>query len=385
MKFTFKPSPVYRNAQSTSSIMRDLSLCLVVVLLASSIYYGINYGFDVALRVILMAVFAVIAALVSEALYFKATKVEDIKEALLHSYGWVTALILVLITKVDVSYYAVIICTVIAVVVGKLLFGGFGQNIFNPAAFGEALIMNSFVSSTNSGVTEKVFDAISGATPMTGAASSYGWLIPSANFADFIGQYGGFGNMLIGNYPSVIGGSCALVIILCGAFLIWRKDIDWHVSAYYLAAIFVISLIVGLIKGAGFSYALFNVLGGGVLFGAIFMITDPVTTPLTIPGRIIFAIATAALTLILRWKANLPDGVLFSILLMNMLTPAIDKFINGNQIKEAGKIRNKVIIVSAVVALVAILVGATLKTKETASIYNNVEVAAEVTSYEGVK
>ena len=80
-----------------------------------------------------------------------------------------------------------------------------------------------------------------------------------------------------------------------------------------------------------------NVLGGGVLFGAVFMITDPVTTPLTIPGRIIFAVATAALTLILRWKANLPDGVLFSILLMNMLTPAIDRFINGNQIKEKGK------------------------------------------------
>ena len=381
MKFTFKPSPVYRNAQSTSNIMRDLSLCLVVVLCASSIYYGVTYGMDVALRVILMAVFAVIAAVVSEALYFKVTKVEDIKSAILHSYGWVTALILVLITKVDVSYYAVIVCTVIAVIVGKLLFGGFGQNIFNPAAFGEALIMNSFVSSTNADVTSKVFDAISGGTPMAGAASGYGWLIPSANFSEFLSQYGGFGNMLLGNYPSVIGGSCAIVILLCGAFLIWRKDIDWHVSVTYLVSIFVISLIVGLIKGAGFSYALFNVLGGGVLFGAVFMITDPVTTPLTIPGRIIFAVATAALTLILRWKANLPDGVLFSILLMNMLTPAIDRFINGNQIKEAGKIRNKVLIVSLVVTLIAILVGATLKSEaEETAMVKNMEVAAEVTS-----
>ena len=381
MKFTFKPSPVYRNTQSTSNIMRDLSLCLVVVLCASSIYYGVTYGMDVALRVILMAVFAVIAAVVSEALYFKVTKVEDIKSAILHSYGWVTALILVLITTIDVSYYAVIVCTVIAVIVGKLLFGGFGQNIFNPAAFGEALIMNSFVSSTNADVTSKVFDAISGGTPMASAASGYGWLIPSANFSEFLSQYGGFGNMLLGNYPSVIGGSCAIVILLCGAFLIWRKDIDWHVSVTYLVSIFVISLIVGLIKGAGFSYALFNVLGGGVLFGAVFMITDPVTTPLTIPGRIMFAVATAALTLILRWKANLPDGVLFSILLMNMLTPAIDRFINGNQIKEKGKIRNKVLIVSLVVTLIAILVGATLKseTEETAMV-KNMEVAAEVTS-----
>lgn len=379
MKFTFKPSPVYRNTQSTSGIMRDLSICLLVVLCASAIYYGVSYGASVAIRVILMALFAVIAALVSEAIYFKVTKVENIKEALLHSYGWVTAIILVLITKIDVSYYAVIISTIVAVVVGKLIFGGFGQNIFNPAAFGEALIMNSFVSSTNSEVTSKVFDVISGATPMT-SASGYGWVIPSANFGEFLSQYGGFGNMLLGNYPSVIGGSCAIVIILCGAFLIWRKDIDWHVSVFYLCSIFVISLIVGLIKGAGFSYALFNVLGGGVLFGAVFMITDPVTTPVTIPGRIIFAIATAALTLILRWKANLPDGVLFSILLMNMLTPAIDKLIDGNQIKDASKIRNKVLIVSAIVCLIAILVGASIDAKEPTTSYtsSNEIVAAEV-------
>ncbi len=381
MKYTFKPSPVYRNSQSTTGIMRDLAIALIVVLLASAIYYGINYGMDIALRIILMAVFAVLAALISEALYFKITKVEDIKTATLHSYGWITALILVLITKVDVSYYAVIVSTIIAVIVGKLFFGGFGQNIFNPAALGEAIIMNSFVTSANSDVTAKVFDAISGATPMT-SASGYGWLIPSANFADFISQYGGLGNMLLGNYPSVIGGSCAIVIILCGAFLIWRKDIDWHVSITYLVSIFVISLIVGLMKGAGFSYALFNVLGGGVLFGAFFMITDPVTTPLTIPGRIIFAVATATLTLILRWKANLPDGVLFSILLMNMLTPAIDKLINGNQIKEADKIRNKVLIVSIIVILVAILVGSTIQSKNTGTAYINEERVALIATNE---
>ena len=194
-------------------------------------------------------------------------------------------------------------------------------------------------------------------------ANSYGWVIDNTAFGDFINQFGGFTNMLLGNYPSVIGGSAAIVILLCGIFMLVRKDIDWHLSVTYLICVFVLSLIVGFFHGSGFQYALFNMLGGGALFGCVFMMTDPVTTPITIPGRIIFAVGCAALTLILRWKANLPDGVLFSILLMNMLTPAIDKLVDGNQIKNAGLIRNKVLITSAVISAVAILIGATVEAK----------------------
>ena len=163
--------------------------------------------------------------------------------------------------------------------------------------------------------------------------------------------------MAMGGYPSVIGGSCAIVILLCGAFLLWRKDINYHLSCTYLAVLFIISLIVGLYHGAGVQYALFHVLGGGVLFGTVFMMTDPVTTPITIPGRVIFAVGCAALTMILRWRSNLPDGVLFSILLMNMLTPAIDRLSDGNQIKNRVQIRNKVLGVSAVIILITLLVG----------------------------
>ena len=360
MKYTFKPSPNYRTTQTTSGIMADLTGCLCAILVFSAVYYGVAFGAVYGIRVIGMAAVSVLTALASEAVYFKVTGSKDIKTDILHSYGWVTALILTLITRLDVSYYAVIVATAICIIFGKLVFGGFGQNIFNPAAMGEAIIMNYFAASKAAQVTADVF---TGATPVT-ELSSYGWIMEQSVLGNFVNSVGGYGNLLLGGYPSVIGGSCALLIVLCGAFMLWRRDIDWHLSVFYLLFVFCLSLIVGLIHGAGISYAFVNLLTGGVLFCAVFMMTDPVTTPITIPGRMIFAAGAAALTLMIRWKANLPDGALFSLLLMNMVTPAIDKMVKGNQIKEAKKIRMQVIVISACCLLTALAVGAFLKPKE---------------------
>jgi len=355
MKFSYRPSPNFRSKRHTSRIMMDLTVCLLAVLLCSAVYYGMVYGAEIGIRAILMAAASVASAVATEAVYFKIRK-KDVKKEISHSYAWVTALILTLITRIDVSYYALIVATIICIVIGKMVFGGFGQNIFNPAAFGEAIIMNNFAASKSAAVTAKVYDVLSGGTPMA-AMNSYGWIIQKDAFGGFIEQFGGFGNMAMGGYPSVIGGSCAIVILLCGAFLLWRKDINYHLSCTYLAVLFIVSLIVGLYHGAGVQYALFHVLGGGVLFGTVFMMTDPVTTPISIPGRVIFAVGCAALTMILRWRSNLPDGVLFSILLMNMLTPAIDRLSDGNQIKNRKSIRNRVLAVSGVIILITLLVG----------------------------
>lgn len=358
MKFSFNPSPNYRKKQSTTDIMRDLTIALVAVLTFAAIWYGVSYG--LAGRVILMTVFAVGAAMLTETAYFAITKSEHILHDVLHSYGWVTALIMVLITRIDVSYYAMVVSVVVAIVFVKLVFGGFGQNIFNPAAFGAALIMNTFASSTAPEVTSTV---LSGATPMA-TMGSVGWTANASVLDNVINSVGGLGNMFMGNYASVIGGSCALVIIAAAAYLIYKQVIDWRLTVPYVATIFVVSLIVGLVHGSGINFALFNVLGGGVLFGAVFMITDPVTTPVTNAGKVIFAICCGALTLLIRWKAALPDGVLFSILLMNMLTPAIDKVCDGSQVKDGGKIKKKVCIISAISVAVALFTGITLKPVE---------------------
>ena len=184
------------------------------------------------------------------------------------------------------------------------------------------------------------------------------------NLGAYIQEFGGFGNMLIGNYASVIGGSCALLIILCYAFLTWRKDLNWRTPLVYVGTIAIISLIAGLATGQGIEFMCINLLAGGVMFCGVFMLTDPVTSPVTISGRYIFAVGAAVLTLLIRWKSNLPDGALYSILLMNMLTPAIDLACDGSLIKDIKKIQMRTVIICALTALVGIAVGVTLKPAE---------------------
>ena len=354
MKFTFKPSPNYRVAQSTTDIMKYLTVALGAVLLTSIIWYGVSYG--LAMRVIMLTVCAVASALLTETAYFAFTKSKDILHDVTHSYGWVTAIIMVLMTRVDVSYYAMVICVAVAILFGKLLFGGFGQNIFNPAAFGEALIMNAFTSTGSEAVTAQV---LSGATPMTSMATT-GWGCNGPQILAEIKTYGGLFGMLMGNYPSVIGGSCALILIVAFIYLVYHRVIDVRLSVSYIVTLFVVALITGLTHGSGIEFALFNVLAGGGLFAAVFMVTDPVTTPVSIPGRYIFGICAACLTLILRWKASVPDGALLAILLMNMLVPAIDRACDGSQIKDAKKIRNVTCGVSAVVFIITAVIAVTL-------------------------
>ena len=357
MKLTFKPSPNYRSPQSTTGIMRDLTVCLLAITIFSVAYYSATLGANAGLRVIILMVTSVLSALVTEAIYFKASK-QDIKEGILSSYGWVTAMILTLISSINVSPYALAICTVIAIVFGKLVFGGFGQNIFNPAAFGEAVLMNSFAGSN--------IDLMSSTTP-TVAMNKFSWLGTSSAVSGVISQYSGLGKMFLGLYPSTIGSTCAVLLIICLVFLVVRDDIDWQTSVFYIGTVFVVTLIIGLVHGLGISYALVNVLAGGVLFGGVFMVTDPVTTPVTLPGKIVYGVGAGCFTVLFRLRSNMSDGVLYSILLMNMLTPAIDKLFDGNQIKDAAKIRNKTAIISAICLVIIVAVGSLTKVSEATS------------------
>ena len=363
MKLIYKPSPNYRSPQSTSGIMKDLTYCLIAVTIFSSLYYTMAFGSNLGLRVVLMMITSVASALATEAIWCKVTKQEVIK-GVLTSYGWVTAMILTLMSSIKVSYYALAVSTVIALVFGKLVFGGFGQNIFNPAAFGEAILMNTFAGSNRT-------DILTSATPAA-AMKSYGWMTTGDTFSTMMTSKGcgSLGQMFVGWYPSAIGSTSALLILLCLAYLVYRKDIDWQASVFYIGTVFVLSLVIGLLHGQGIWYPIFQVLAGGVLFGGVFMLTDPVTSPVTILGRIVFAVGAACFTLIFRLRSNMPDGVLYSILLMNMLTPAIDKMLEGSQIKDIAKLKKRAIIAIACMALVTIGVGAIAKTQSAASTGN---------------
>ena len=355
MKYSYNASPNYRAKRSTDNIMFDITLGLLVVLIYACIWYGLNSGWNYSVRIVCMALVTTITAILTEAIYFKVMK-KEVGHTLKHSYVWVTALIITLITKINVSFYALIIATVIAVLFGKLIFGGFGQNIFNPAAFAEAIIMNSFAASVAP-------DFTTGSTPMATFAA-HGWVVSGDKMNSLLDSFHHFGGLILGNYFSTIGGSFALVILIVGAYLIYKKAIDWRLSCTYLLSVLIMSLAVGIIHGNMLAFTLLNLFGGGVIFGAIFMLTDPVTSPVSTAGKYIFAIGSAMLTLLIRWKANLPDGVLFSILLMNMLTVAIDNLVDGSQVKDAKMIWRKTAIIVCVSLVIPISVGAFLKPKE---------------------
>lgn len=356
MKFTFKPSPNYRQEQSTQKIMLELTLGLLVVFGFSVVYYAMANGTNYAVRAVLMMAVSLVSAIATEALWCVALK-KDIKEHMTSSFPWVTAIILTMMCRIDTSMYALAVSTVIAIFFGKLVYGGFGQNLFNPAAVGRSIIFASFSGSVAA-------DLISYATPTT-AIAGHNWLlaIPSSvssacttafNCSSTMVAAPSLMELILGTYTGAIGETSLLLIVLVGAYLAYRGVIDWRVPVTYMGTLFVLSTVYGMMFAQPLTYGLYHLALGGAAFGAVFMMTDPVTNPTSAAGRIVFAMGCAIFTLLIRVKANLPEGVLYSILLMNLMTPAIEKLMDGNQIK--GKKKNMMIIaVVAVVGLCATL------------------------------
>lgn len=338
MKFNFHVSPNIKGKQSTQGIMRDLTIGLLVVFACTCIYYGTAYGMRYMLQAILLLACSLITTFVCEAIFAKSTK-QPLKPFLAHSFGWVTSIILTLMCPITITPYALIVATVFAIVVGRLLFGGFGQNIFNPAAVGRAVVFAAFAGAAT--------DLVTAATPTATIANTYHWLPATPEVLDkFLETFGGFDSLFMGTYAGAMGETFTIVILLVGIVLAVRHVIDWRVPVVYLGAIAIMTAIIALMCGlesyhgvpALIWYPALHLATGGVVFGAVFMLTDPVTNPTSASGRVIFALGAAILTVLLRMKANLPEGCLYSILLMNMFTPMIETAFDGNQLKIMKKV-----------------------------------------------
>ena len=222
MKFTFHVSPSIKNNLSTQRIMKELSLSLLVVFVAAVIYYASAWGASAALHCVLLLACSLITTFVCESIFAKIMK-KDIKTFLKSSFGWVTAIILTLMVPVNMSCYAVIIATIFAIVLAKLLFGGFGQNIFNPAAVGRAVILQAFTGVSVGLITQ--------ATPTTVIASAYHWLPANATVLDsFLSQYGGFAGLALGTYPGSIGETFSILILIIGVVLAVRPVSYTHLT-----------------------------------------------------------------------------------------------------------------------------------------------------------
>lgn len=332
MEFGFDSGPHIKDKDNTSKIMSRLFMALFPIIIFSiyknGIYPFINgdANFYYAIRPILMFVMAALSSFATEYLYFKyiANRKNKAMKFVKESYALLPAIFLVLTIPVNTPLWLVVLGSFVATFIGKLLFGGFGFNIFNPALVGNLFIMTSYgalIGSKGGYLNAFEVDTIASATPLTNLST----LSYTGDFSKIVTPFGSFLDFFTGFIPGSMGETCKILIILAFIFLVATKVIKWIIPTIYVITVFLMTLIIGSINDIGIWYSLFHILSGGLLFGAVFMATDPVTSPVTKVGQALFALGLGLLTVLFRFLTPYPEGVLTSILTMNMLVIILDR------------------------------------------------------------
>ena len=300
-KLITSASPHIHSGASTRRIMLDVIIALLPAAIASAVIFGMRAN------VILLT--CIVSAVLAEALFNLITRraqtVGDLSAV-------VTGLLLGLNLSTNVPVWQCVIGSVFAVVVVKALFGGLGRNFANPAITARVFMLIAF-SSVAGGAMPAVVELEASATPLEQLANGASQL-PSLL------------DMFIGTNGGAIGETCTAALLLGFIYLLVRKVIRWHIPVVFIGTVFVCSLIAS----GDVEYALYQILGGGLFLGAIFMATDYVTCPITTKGKVVFALGCGLITFIIRYFCAYPEGVSFSILIMNLLVPYIERF-TGNK------------------------------------------------------
>lgn len=347
MQLRMTSGPFQRTKRSTTKIMLELFAVLCVVWIYAIVFHFVNVGPKNGISIILIGLVSILVSCLCDAVVglIKKVKLKDLFKHVLNSYSYVTGIIFALCLPANTSLYVVVIGAIFGTVLGKLVFGGFGHNIVNPAGIGRMMV----------GVTMSlgktiVNDGFSGGT-ITGNINWETGLIP--------GKFTLL-DLFLGQHIGAIGETCAALLIACGIYLCIRKIINYRVVIAYVGTTFIISLALGLVFKVDYvlTYALTHLFAGGLLFGGVFMITDPVTGPTSPLGKVIYAIGAAMLTMLIRVFGKLPEGVVFSIILMNFVAPLIDSAIGGKTTTK--KWKPWVISIAAIVIAVLVNVGFTL-------------------------
>lgn len=315
-------SPYIRKDVSTKRMMIDVLIALMPVV-AFSIY---RFGWDAVLRILV----SLIVMVGLEALIFglihkpaKADKWFDRVKSRFQEYTInnitapaVSAIIFAMLVPSKLPIYAVIIGAAFGIVVAKMLFGGLGSNIFNVAAAGRifiALAITSMFDGTYVGV-----DLVAGATALTSFRSGLG-------FPGILNSYT-LGELFFGNIPGAMGEISAAAILIGAIYLLIRKSADYRVMLSTALSFTILMLLAGikLYPDMAIEFALFQLFSGGLMFGMVFMVTDPVTSPVTRPGRWLYGLFVGVIIVLIRLFGAYPEGVAFAILIANMFVPLID-------------------------------------------------------------
>jgi len=296
MMYNVSPAPHISCKKSVDKIMYIVILAVLFPTAGAVYFFGVYVIF-----IILVAIFS---ALITEYLIKKLRK----KEFHMDGSAILTGLLLALVLPPTIPLWAVVIGSSFSIAIAKEAFGGLGQNIFNTALAGRAFLSVSFAGLMSQWILplSSAGDAVTSATPLS---ESFVFLGPKTEL---------YQALFFGNVGGSLGETSALLILIGGSILLVLKIINWRIPLFYIGTVFILTFILG-------KDPLFHILAGGLMFGAFFMATDYVTIPLTNKGKILFAIGAGVLVVSFRPYGSMPEGVCFSILIMNSFTPLMDR------------------------------------------------------------
>ena len=314
LKLIATSNPHIRGSETTRSIMLDVIIAMLPALVWAVIWFGV--------KALTLTAVSVIGCMFWEWLYRKLMKkpqsIGDLSCV-------VTGMLLAFVCPVQMPYWMILIGDFFAIIVVKQLFGGIGKNFLNPALAGRAVLLASYAGTMTSWVDPaagkapiigSVADVVTTATPLA--------VMKTGDFAALTGTYN-VGNMFIGQIPGSLGEVSALALLIGGAYLIWRKVINWQTPVSYIATVAVLTFLFPK-QGSGLEWMLYSVFGGGLFLGAFFMATDYATSPVTKKGQLIFGIGCGLFTVLIRYFGSYNEGVCYSIMVMNLLVALIDKY-----------------------------------------------------------
>ena len=303
--------PQVRTNMDTRRIMLNVMLALLPSLLAATY----EFGFKPVLMVIVSMCSAVFYEWAYRRLLKKSSTIFDFSACL-------TGMLVAMTLPTSAPWWLPLIGNFFAIVIVKQLYGGLGKNFVNPALASRAFLIASYAGIMTNWVSPRAMglDAVSMATPIS-------YLYAGEPMPD----YYSYRNLFLGIMPGCFGEACKLALILGGLYLIIRKIISWRIPVSFIGTVAILTFAFGHEGYDNFSWMMYNVLSGGLILAAFFMATDYATSPVTMPGQLLYGFGCGAITVLIRYFGSYPEGVTYSILIMNICTWAIDKAFRRRQ------------------------------------------------------
>ncbi|MCK5135720.1 MAG: RnfABCDGE type electron transport complex subunit D [Bacteroidales bacterium] len=316
-KFIVSPSPHTYTGESVPRLMYGVIISLLPALGVSVFYFGIG--------MVIVTTVSILSCILFEYLIQKF--VMKTRPTHMDGSAILTGLLLAFCLPANIPFWMVMIGGLAAVGIGKMTFGGLGNNIFNPALVGRVFLFISFPVAMTSwpepGQWMQYTDAATGATPLGLMKEG----LAMKTVGEIMPEVPSFLNLFMGKMMGSSGEVSALALLIGMLYMLYRKIITWHIPVSILGSVFIFTGILWLVNPDRFADPLFHMLTGGLILGAIYMATDYVTSPMTAKGMLIYGVGIGIVTVLIRIFGAYPEGVQFAILIFNGFTPLLNKYI----------------------------------------------------------